>query len=104
MIFTVYNSIEIQRLVEDVSWKKSYQTTIANNIKCYIEPLSEDVSIWIDWIWAYEWHKLFSTYTDIIIWDKIIDKDWTEYKVKWIKKFNSIVGKHIEAIIQTKYD
>lgn len=104
MIFTVNNTISIDRLVEDWSWKKSYATTVVTGITCYIEPLSEDVSIGIDGIWAYEWYKLFANYQNVIIWDKITDKDGLIYKVKGIKKYDSIVWKHIEAIIQRVYD
>ena len=103
MLSTCNNTITIKRLVESV-WEKTYSSTINTWISVYIEPIQDDVWVMIDWQGAFNVFKLFATFNDIIVWDKIIDKDNIIYKVKWVKKFNSIVWNHLECLIQSIYD
>jgi hypothetical protein len=102
MIATVNNTILIKRLRE-LSWEKTFSKTV-DYIDCYIEPIQDDVWVMIDWQGAFNVFKLYSDFTDIIIGDKLTDKCWVNYKVKWVKLYNSIVGTHIECLIQSVYD
>jgi len=104
MLIENNNIIKIERLVESQDWKKTYNEIVIENLPVYIEPLSEEVMVWTDWIWAYEWNKLMSDYLDIKIWDKITDKYNRWMIVKWIKIYENVVWKHLEAIILNKYD
>lgn len=83
--------------------KTTYTDVIDTTIGAYIQPLSDDVLVWEDWMSAYEWFLLMTSFLDIKVWDKI--NDWTDtYKVKWVKLFDTIIDTHIEAVIQKKYD
>ncbi len=82
--------------------KSSYTDIIGSTIWAYIQPLSEDVIVWEDWIGSYDWYLLMCSYTDVQVWDKIEDWEY-KYKVKWVKKFDTIIDIHIEAIIQKEY-
>ena len=94
-------SVSITRFAK-VNWKTTY-VDVVWNADVFIEPLSEDVMIWMDWMSAYEWFTMMSHFTEIEIWDKI--NDWENvYKVKWYKVYDSFIWKHIEAIIQKDYD
>lgn len=103
MLWTCNNVVTIKRLVESI-WEKTYISTISTWINVYIEPIADDVWLAIDWMGAFNVFKMFSTFTNIIIWDKIIDKNNIEYKVKWIRPYTSIIWTHYELIIQSKYD
>lgn len=95
-------SITITRF-QKVNWKTEYVDIIWTTTSAFIEPLSEDVMIGMDWMSAYEWFLLMSEFTNIQIWDKIYD--WVNtYKVKWIKEYDSFIWNHIEAVIQKEYD
>ena len=84
--------------------KTSYTNVVDTTIWVYIQPLSDDVLVWEDWMSAYEWFLLMSSFTDIKVWDKITDWNNINYKVKWVKLFETIVDVHIEAVIQKTYD
>ena len=101
MLATINNTITIQRW-EETDWESSY-TDLDTWVSCYIEPAEFDVAVNIDWENTSNVYALFSDYTNIIIWDKLIDKDDYEYKVKWLKSFNDMLWKHIEAIILRTY-
>lgn len=103
MLWTINNNITIKRLVESV-WEKTYTETITTWLNVYIEPIQDDVWVMIDWQGAFNVFRLFTTFQNIIVWDKIIDKDEIEYKVKWVKKFNSLVWNHLELLIMSIYD
>ena len=103
MLWTCNNVITTKRLVESV-WEKTYSSTITTWLNVYIEPIQDDVWVMIDWQGAFNVFRLFTTFTNIIVWDKIIDKDNIEYKVKWVKKFSSIVWNHLECLVQSIYD
>jgi len=82
--------------------KTSYTNVVDTTVWAYIQPLSNDVIVWNDGMSAYEWFLLMTTFIDIKVWDKISDWEF-HYKVKWIKKFDTIIDVHIEAIIQKEY-
>jgi len=95
--------ITIERYTK-TNGKTTYTDIVWNTVWAYIQPLSDDIIVWDDWMSSYEWFLLMSSFTDIKVWDKITDNNSVEYKVKWIKIFDTIIDKHIEAVIQTKYD
>lgn len=95
--------ISVLRLTE--TWgKKTYTNNVAADVPVYIEPLRDEVIVNNESVWAYDWYKLMCEFTDLIVWDKITDDNATVYKVKWIKLYDTIIDKHVEAIIQTIYD
>ena len=102
MIYTVNNSITIDRLA-DSSWEKTYSEEIERNIPAYIEPYQDEPWSTFDWQWPFNVFRMF-TDIEIIQWDKIIDKDDTEYKVKGVRHYNSIVWNHNESVIQSIFD
>jgi len=102
MIYTANKKIKVNRLVES-SWEKTYSDQIYLFIDAYIEPYQDEVWAWFDWQWAYNIFRMFSN-DEILIWDKLTDQDEIVYKVKWCRKFESIVWKHYETIIQSIYD
>ena len=103
MLWTTNNVITIKRLVESV-WEKTYSQTVASWINVYIEPISDKIGVAMDGQGAFNTFKLFSTYTNIVVWDKITDKNNISYKVNWVKLFTSIVGTDIECLINSEYD
>ena len=103
MLNTINSTISISRLVETAG-EKTYTQTVASGIGCYIEPADDTIAVAFDGEGAFEVFALFSDYMDITQADKITDQDSNVYRVKGLKKFDSIVGAHIEAIIQKVYD
>jgi len=102
MINTVNNLVTVQRWTETAG--ESSFTNNDTNVYCYIEPWEFDSVINVDWENFADVFVLFSNNTDIIIWDKIIDRDLISYKVKWTKVFDSFLWTHIEATILKVYD
>ena len=102
MLATINNKITVQRWAE-VNWESSY-TNLTTWLSCYIEPAEFEVAVNIDWESTSDVFNLFCDNININIWDKIIDKDWFSYKVRWTKAFNDILWKHIECIILKVYD
>jgi hypothetical protein len=102
MLQTYNNKITIKRLVE-TSWEKTYTKTVASLVWVYIEPIKDEVWIMTDWQGAFNVFKMFSDYA-VVWWDKIIDENGTEYKVKWVRKYESILWTHYESIINSVYD
>lgn len=101
MLLTTNNTITVQRWLE-VSGESSF-TNLTTGLSCYIEPAEFDVAINIDWQSTSDVFNLLSSDVNIIIWDKIIDKDLIEYKVKGTKVFNDMLWKHIECTILKEY-
>ena len=102
MILTNNNIITVQRWLE-VSGESSY-VNLTTNLSCYIEPADFDVAVNVDWENTSDVFNLICDNTDIIVWDKIMDNNWNDYKVKWTKLFDDFLGKHIEAIMLRTYD
>jgi len=101
MLQTINNIITVKRW-DEVSWESSYIDLITG-LSCYIEPADFEVASNVDGESTSDVFNLFSDNTNIIIWDKIIDKDWNDYKVKWTKVFDDLLGTHIEAVILKTY-
>ena len=80
MLATTNNTITVQRWSE-TAWESTY-SDLATCISCYIEPAEFDVAINVDWESTSDVFNMLCDNTNIIIWDKIIDKDLIWYKVK----------------------
>lgn len=102
MLNTVNNIISISRMIT-ANWE-SWYSSIEAWVSCYIEPAQPEVAVNIDWASFSDVFNFFSDYTNIVIWDKFIDKDWDNYKVKWVKIFDDFLWKHTEAILLKVYD
>jgi len=101
MLQTINNTITVQRWTE-VSWESSY-ANLTTGLSCYIEPADFEVAANVDGESISDIFNLFADNTNIIIWDKIIDKDWNDYKVKGTKVFDDFLWTHIEATILKTY-
>ena len=102
MLATINNTITVKRWVE-VSWESVYEN-LTTWLPCYIEPWEYETAVNIDWENIADVFILFCDDINIIIWDKIIDKDSNNYKVKGTKVFDDVLWKHIEATILREYD
>jgi len=101
MIQTINHTITIKRLVE-TSGKKSYTKTVWT-ARVYIEPIEDTIWIMEGWESAFNVFKMFSDYP-VIVWDKLIDEDNVSYKIKWVRKYTSLLWTHYESIINSLYD
>jgi len=101
MLQTINNTITIQRWSETAG--ESSYVNLTTGVPCYIEPAEFEAAVNVDWQNTSDVFQMFSDNTNIIIWDKIIDKDSISYKVKWTKLFDSMIWKHIECIILKQY-
>lgn len=102
MILTINNIISIERLV-DTWWEKQYTNTVATWVNVFIEPVQEQVLTWMDGESSFTAFYCFSDF-ELLVWDKLTDKNLKRYKVKWTKKFDSLVWKHYESLIYSIYD
>jgi hypothetical protein len=102
MLQTANHTISIKRLAESL-WEKTYATTVATWIFVYIEPVEDFVWTADFWESAFNVFRMFSDYP-VIVWDKITDEEWTNYKVKWVRKYKSIIWTHYESVINSIYD
>lgn len=41
---------------------------------------------------------------DILVGDKVVDKDWNIYKVKWSETFSDLTWTHSRFLLTIKYD
>ena len=103
MLCTTNKVVTIERLL-DTSWEKDYDTTVISWLALYLEPLDDTIWVNIDGEWAFEINKLFSSFLDIQVSDKITDQDSIIYIVKWVKKYDSLVWSQLECIVQAEYD
>lgn len=97
-----YNkTVDIERFTE-VDGEKNY-TPFISGLAVYIEPLEEDVALTFEWQGSYEVFRLMTSNTTLEIGDKVIE--WSEvYKIRGKRVFDSLIGTHIECIIQSQYD
>lgn len=103
MIFTANKTVTIMRF-DTVSGETSYDVTVATWLQLYIEPLDDTIWATVDWQWAFDVQKMFTDFIDVQVSDKIIDQNWEEYIVKWVKHYDSLVWQHLECIVQQEYD
>lgn len=101
MIFTHNVTIDVKRF-ERLDGESNY-STIISALPAYIEPINEEIGITYEWQGAYEVFRLISSNTSIETGDLIIEGS-TTYKVLGKRVFNSLVGSHLEAVIQANYD
>ena len=102
MLATVNDTITVKRWTE-VSGESSY-TNLTTGLSCYIEPAEYEVAVNTDGENFSEVYNLFCDNINILVWDRVVDKNSNEYTVKGTKIFNDIIGQHIEAIILKVFD
>lgn len=103
MIAHTNNIITVYRLT-DTAWERDYVSAITW-LSVYLQSKDDRVESGFDNQGAFFPYLLMVNWKpNILVGDKITDKDWNTYKVRGAKTFNDISGTHSEFSLTLKYD
>jgi len=71
--------------------------TLWDSFSCNIQPVG--VNDWFTWEMVYKTKKMFTEYTWLIVWEKIVI-DWINYIIKEFESWDGKYGKYYMAFIQ----
>ena len=96
----INNTISVERMTESGGKSEFSGNFIIQNLNCYLEPLAPEIAMMYGEKYAFNSFKLFCDISDILIGDRITDKDSNIYIVQAIYKFeNYEIPSHMEAIL-----
>ena len=103
MLATTNNIITVYRLT-DTAWERDY-VSVLTWLWVYLQARDDRIEGWFDNQGAFFPYLLMANWKpNILIGDKITDKDSNAYKVRGAKTFKDLTGTHSEYNLTLKYD
>jgi hypothetical protein len=97
------NIVSVYRLT-DTAWERWYVSAVTW-LSVYLQSKEDRIESGFDNQGAFFPFLMMTNWKpNILIWDKITDREWNAYHVRWAQTFKDLTWTHSEYSLSLKYD